>query len=206
MLYLGLLLLEFLISLLTVLKTYKQSPEVPVPVFFGHEVLAMVLMHGYIGVVGIYIYFNLNTLTYSPSLRHTVHSQLNESLPWYHEDGFLLREAWDNTMADGCCGVDGYQDFINLNMSIPSVCQVDAVSSSCIKEVSVASNNKTFAIGCVDAVMIHIIDNEKRRVFAVLWLMVLNMFILLTTKFATMGPCLMKKSQSDLKGNQLEIK
>ena len=163
-----------------------------------HLYITMVILHAFLVLVFALLYCNLRSLTDSPDLRHTVHSQLSKSLPRYNEDGFELREAWDNTMADGCCGVDGYQDFINLNMSIPSFCQAE-VSPSCTKEVSVASNNKTYASGCVEAVMVHIIDKEERDVFGMLYFIAFDVFMLFVSKLIFMGPCIIKKFQSDLK-------
>ena len=165
-LYFATLLLEFLKYLIFAVKINKQPLEMPVPSFFDNGPLTLVIEWVFIFLVLPFILAKLRTLINSADLRHTVHSQLKDSLPRYNEDGFLLREAWDNTMADGCCGVDGYQDFINLNMAIPSVCQTE-VSPSCTKEVSVVSN-KAFAIGCVDAVMEHIISSEERRFIALI--------------------------------------
>ena len=174
----------------------------PSPVKLIYLVMSIeVLVHGMMFILYIFEYFKLGSVLYSPDLRHTVHSQLKDSLPRYNEDGFLLREAWDNTMADGCCGVDGYQDFVNFNMPIPSVCQVE-VSPSYAKVVSFASS-KTFTSGCVDAVMLHIIRSEVRRVFAFLCLIVFHMFILPSIIVCPIRKfCLIKKSQSSLNDNQ----
>ena len=185
-----LLLVGFVLNLTTVVKLYINPLKLPESDDFFKKTnmlfmcqtkraLVMVMCQIVICSLVILIYFNLGSLVYlfSPDLRHTVHSQLTDSLPRYNEDGFLLREAWDNTMADRCCGVDGYQDFSNLNMSIPSVCQTE-VPPSCAMEVSAASN-KTFAGGCVDAVMLNIINSEERRIFAFLCLTVLHFSLLL---------------------------
>ena len=185
-----LLLVGFLINLITIVKLYKNPLKGLGPDGLYKKLLVLVLSQTMRAIVMlmyqivicsvvIIIYFILRSVVdlSSPDLRHNVHSQLTDSLPRYNEDGFLLREAWDNTMADGCCGVDGYQDFSNLNMSIPSVCQTE-VPPSCAMEVSAASN-KTFSGGCVDAVMLNIINSEERRIFAFLCLTVLHFSFLL---------------------------
>ena len=77
------------------------------------------MFHVVICAQGIILYFKLSSHIYSADLQHTVPSQLKDSLLRYNEDGFLMREAWDNTMADGCCGLDGYKDFINLTCPSP---------------------------------------------------------------------------------------
>ena len=186
-----------------IVLNYKHSLSVSGILELIDFAISVMMWQALICFLVIMLYFFLNSLIYSADLRDTVHSQLNDSLPRYNEDGFLLREAWDNTMAEGCCGVDGYQDFINFNMSIPSVCQTE-VSPSYAKEVSVASNNKTFTSGCVDAVMLHIIDSEERRFFALLCLIVFDIFILAAVTVCTsITVCLIKKSQSSLNDDQL---
>ena len=164
--YFVLLLPAYLNILIDVVKMYKHSPNLSGIDPIIRCAIIIVMCEALMCVLCIMIYLSLSSLLYSTDLRHTVHSQLKDSLPRYNDDGFLLREAWDNTMTAGCCGADGYQDFINLNMSIPSVCQAE-VSTSYAKEVSVASN-KPFRSGCVEAVMLHIIEYEKRRVFALI--------------------------------------
>ena len=184
LMYFVLLLSAYLMVMVVVLKNYKQSLTVSGILSLANWAISILIWHVVICFLVIILYFLLSSYLYSPDLRHTVHSQLNDSLPRYNEDGVLLREAWDNTMAVGCCGLDGYQDFINFNMSIPSVCQTE-VSPSYAKEVSVASNNKTFTSGCVEAVMLHIIDSEERRFFAFLCLIAFNMIILAAVTVCT---------------------
>ena len=159
------------------------------------------MWHALICYIGITIYFVLRTLTYSPDLGSNIHSQLSDSLSRYNEDGFLIREAWHNLMAGGCCGVDRYWDFSDLGMTIPSVCQPE-VPPSYTKKVADASE-KTFMSGCGNLVMLHIFDNEERRIYAFLCATVFDMFILLATVCSIKKFCLIKKSKSGLNDKQL---
>ena len=204
LMYFVLLLSAYLMVMVVVLKNYKQSLTVSGILSLVNWAISIVIWHVVICFLVIMLYFFLSSYLYSPDLQHTVHSQLKDSLPRYNEDGFLLREAWDNTIADGCCGVDGYKDFVNLNMSIPSVCQTEELNLSA-KTVAVAGK-KTFTSGCVDAVMLHIIGSEERRFFALLCLIAFNMIILAAVTVCTsITLCLIKKPPSILNDDQLEI-
>ena len=204
LMYFVLLLSAYLKMMVVVVKNYKQLLTVSGILSLVNWAISIIWLHGLICFLVIMLYFLLSSYLYSQDLRHTVHSQLNDSLPRYNEDGFLSREAWDNTMAAGCCGVDGYQDFINFNMSIPSVCQTEELNL-CDKTMFVAGN-KTFRSGCVEAVMLHIIDSEERRFFAFLCLIAFDMIILATVTVCTsITLCFIKKSQSSLNDDQLEI-
>ena len=155
MAYVASLLLYFLNNINIFVKIYKQSYKASGSNPFINALATMAMWHAMLGSICQISVFYVRPLTYSPGLRRAVHSQLKDSLPRYNKDGFLLREAWDNTMADGCCGVDGYQDLSDVNMSIPDSCQS-------------VFNNKTFVRGCANTVMMQVIDNEERRIHAVL--------------------------------------
>ena len=123
MAYVASLLLNFLNNINIFVKIYKQSYKASGSNPFINALATMAMWHALLGSICQISVFYVRPLTYSPGLRHAVYSQLKDSLPRYNKDGFLLREAWDNTMADGCCGVDGYQDLSDINMSIPDSCQ-----------------------------------------------------------------------------------
>ena len=151
---------------------------------------------------GAIVFFNgLRSSIYSSELRNIIRVQLKASLARYNEDGFQLREAWDNTMADGCCcGVDGYQDFSNVNMSIPSVCQTEAYSGCQFsKEARIVSvdGNATFSHGCVDLIMSHInsIEELSTLIFLILSGLVTIIFLVI---LAIMKYCMFKKSESSV--------
>ena len=148
---------------------------------------------------GAIVFFNgLRSSIYSPELRNIIGLQLKTSLARYNEDGFHLRKAWDNTMREGCCGVDGYQDFSNVNMSIPSVCQTELYSGSPIsKEVRIVlvDGNATVSHGCVDSIMSHIQSIGERSTLIYLIISGLLTIIFLVT-LATMRYYMLEKSKS----------
>ena len=191
--YIVSLLIHFLHILIIVVKVYQQSQKVPVPKPLINALAKIMGLNLIFFVLSILFHYNKESLIYSPNLRHTVHSQLTGSLPRYNEEGFHLREAWDNTMTDGCCGVDGYQDFSHLNMSIPSVCQRE-VPLSCTEETFVAGT-KIFAVGCVDAVMSHIVNSEGHRILVFQWLIMTNM-VIMAAVFAILNFCVTNNPQS----------
>ena len=189
--YITILCVYGLLIVLYALKIHKQSVSGPMSIFT--VVKQMMIWHAVFLIVGLLFNYYLRTLTYSPDLRHTVRSILKPSMSGYNHPFFLWRDAWDYTMGAGCCGLDGYQDYIKLNMSIPAACQTEELHP-CAKTVSVAGK-KTFATGCVDAVMLHIIETEERRTFAFLWLIIFNVIIVMSTVCAIKKFCLIKKKQ-----------
>ena len=153
---------------------------------------------------GIVFFDSFRSSIYSTDLRDSIRMQLEYSLPLYDADGFRLREAWDNTMEDGCCcGVAGYRDFNILNMSIPAVCQ----SQHHICDIYLDSGtvlvdgNETFSLGCLDSIMASIDYIEKRSTTMFLFLSIFITLILLIVVAITKC-CLIKTSKSIFDDNK----
>ena len=75
---------------------YKELLKADLFLIIVQFFIKLVLLHVWYALFSM-ILLNIRSSQLSPDLRHTVHSQLKDSLLRYNEDGFLLREAWDNT-------------------------------------------------------------------------------------------------------------
>ena len=150
-------------------------------------------------LVGAIVFFNsFRSSIYSTDLRDNIRMQLEYSLPLYDADGFRLREAWDNTMEDGCCcGVDGYRDFDILNMSIPSVCQIQHHFCDIYLDSGpvLVDGEETSSLGCLDSILANIDYIEERSTSMFLCLSIFITSILLIV-VAIIKCCLIKTSKS----------
>ena len=84
----------------------------------------IILTLGFVMVLSAFgnLYIYVQQYKLSDHMAVTISGQLSESLQLYGNDDIITR-AWQNTMLDGCCcGMQGYQDFTNIDMEVSPYC------------------------------------------------------------------------------------
>ena len=116
--------LILLCSIALVLCRYtKLSKKYPIERFFQKVIAIIPIVILFLPILIACFFLQLYMTSSRPMQTKAISSQLSKSLLQYGHDDNITR-AWHNTMRDGCCcGLHGYQDFINIGVDAPPHCE-----------------------------------------------------------------------------------
>ena len=116
--------LMLLCSIALVLCRYtKLLKKYPVERFYQKVIAFMLIVILSLVILKACLFSRLYMTSARPVQTNAISSQLSKSLLQYGHDDNITR-AWYNTMRDGCCcGLQGYQDFINIGVDVPPHCE-----------------------------------------------------------------------------------